>query len=213
MTALPERLLAHDRLYIPWDAQRPLHEIGAPLAQRLHEHHGSPVTVVCPEASNAPIRLASAAVVTERDGVVAEGGIVLAYCPTHRLARKFIRLRHSVVIVVEWSHASYLGWARLTEAYNVVTGEVHSTGLSPAGRRAVDQIIACGDLSWTDAPARTRAARCLDTLTALGEYSPDVIVACARDRWGESPIGSLEKLLAEYSERPTGGRPRSSMLG
>lgn len=206
-STLPDRLLAEKNFYIPWNAERPVYTLGLPLARRLQEVDDRPITVVCPDASNAPVRAVATSVVTEREGTVVDGGIVLAYCPSHQLARKFVHLENSLIIVAEWRKASFLGWARLVGAHNVVTGELLSDGLSADGRRAVDQIVACGDLSWTDAPARSTVNSCLDRLTALDELAPEVIVARARHEWGANPARALGSILTEYGERPPVRRP------
>ncbi len=208
-TPLPTSLLNQQHFYIPWDRERPAHKLGVPLARRLQQAHDRPITIACPDMANAPIRTVATSVVTERDGTVTDGSIVLAYCPSHRLARKFVHLTDSLIIVAEWHTASYLGWAKITAALNITTGQTHHDGLTNAGRRAVDQIVACGDLSWTDTPAHNTVDTCLNHLTALGELAPDVISAHARHHWGADPVRTLDKLINNYLGRPRPTPPAS----
>ncbi|GHG43815.1 hypothetical protein GCM10012320_08130 [Sinomonas cellulolyticus] len=84
MKDIVKELAKHQYICVPWVQAKPIFEVGAPLALALREHHGTELTAVCPLKKDAPDILAKFPIVTHRSGSVADGGIILAYCPTHK---------------------------------------------------------------------------------------------------------------------------------
>ncbi len=213
MTSLSPALLGHDHLYLPWVPEKPVYQAAVPLTTRLHAHHpGRPLTVVCPQSRHAPVRLVGATVVTEREGAVQDGGVVLVYRPTYRLVRKFAQLTDSIVVLVEWQEPSFEGWARSVGAFNVVSGRVEGPRMSETGRRCIDDVIAYGDRGWQDEPARHATEVELRKLQKAGLYDRELILALARNVRGESAIVTLSRLMDQV-EAPRSSRDHGFGLG
>ena len=92
--------------------------------------------------------LAKLPIVTERSGSIPDGGVVLAWCPRHKTLGKLQHLENSVIVLVEWNPGAMAAWARLREAYNVVSGEVMHSGLAES-TELLEGLVAEGYNGWT----------------------------------------------------------------
>jgi hypothetical protein len=95
---IAEEVLRHEYIYVPWEDEVDTVEAGKELALYVARKHCGRLTVVCPVKSNATHHdeLAKLPIVTERSGAVVDGGVVLAWCPSHKVMEKVRHLRKSV---------------------------------------------------------------------------------------------------------------------
>jgi hypothetical protein len=198
MTSLEDEVLSHQFIYVPWVDDKPVYQHTPQLALYFQKEHRARLTVVCNMKSNVPDSLQKVPAVTERSGSIVDGGVVFAYCPTYKLMSKVTRLEKSIIIVVEWPSESYEGWARLVEAYNVVTGVVMSTNLTDAGRKELDGILFEGYKGWHDNIAERVTTGHLKKLAALGQYDRSVVLAYIRRQKSEDSVKNFIKLLDQF---------------
>ncbi|MCG8150677.1 hypothetical protein GUY44_09315 [Pimelobacter simplex] len=156
------------------------------------------VTVQKNGATHHP-ELAKQTIVTERSGSVDDGGVVLAWCPRHKTMEKLHHLKKSVVVLVEWIPGEMEAWAKLNQAYNVVTGEVMDVALSDQATQILESIVREGYKGWTDSISEPMVRSWLDDLAALGEYDRDLVLAYARQTKYEASIERLEKIIDKFT--------------
>lgn len=195
-----EESLGHRYVYVPRGTQTdtlgPGKELGLALAQR----HGARLTVLSVQKGGATHHpeLAKQIIVTERSGSIADGGVVLAWCPRHKTLEKLRHLENSVVVLVEWIPREMEPWAKINSAYNIVTGEVMHADLSDEADEILQGIVDEGYKGWTDSISERMVRRSLDDLVALDEYDRDLVLACARQAKHESSIERLKKILDQF---------------
>lgn len=192
--------LKHQYLYVPWIEDKDIIEAGKALGLYVAQQHKARLTVVCPLKSNASYHdeFAKLPVVTERSGQVADGGVVLAWCPTRKVMDKVHHLEKSVVVLVEWPTENFEAWAKLVGAYNVVTGEVMSAGLSVPGMKVLEGIVWEGYNGWHDSTAELLTTARLKELEDLGEYDRAIVMQYAAQHRGQTSIQRLEKILDRF---------------
>ena len=127
-----EEVLRHRYVYLPRGETKDTLHPGKLLGLAVARARGVPLTVLAPQKNSATIHseLAKLEIVTERSGRVSDGGVVLAWCPRYKTMEKAQHLEKSAVVLVEWIPGEFEGWAKLNQAYNVVTGEVMDAALA-----------------------------------------------------------------------------------
>lgn len=188
-------------LYVPWTDKLDSFGVGKALARHVANHFRARLTIVCPQKSNAQYHaeLAKLPIVTERTGIVADVGVVLAFVPTRKvMATEVHRRSKSIVIMVEDPSERFEAWARLVGAYNVLTRKVMSAGLSEAGTKALDCVVSEGYNGWHDSIAEMMTTKHLKDLAELGEYDRAIVIEFADQRKGEHALKRLEKILDRF---------------
>lgn len=198
MTDITDELLKHRVIYIPWRDETPLYQAGPAIAQYLAKAHRVPLSVLCITKNNAPDELSRVPIVTERSGSLANGGVVLVFCPNYKLLSKLAHLSRSVIVMVEWPTENLSGWARLHGAYNLITQEEMAPGLSDQVRELLEQITFDGYKGWDDSIAVRITERHLADLLELGEYDRELVLAYCREERGERGIEKLYKILDRF---------------
>lgn len=135
---------------------------------------------------------------TERSGSVSDGGVVLAWCPRHKTMEKIQHLEKSVVVLVEWIPGEMEAWAKLKQAYNIVTDEVMGIDLSAEAVEVLERIVFEGYKRWTDSISERMVRSFVDDLIELGAYNRDLVLADARQTKYESSVERLKKILDSY---------------
>lgn len=205
MAGIDPEYLKHQYLYVPWVSGNDTIAVGKALGLYVSAQHKARLSIVCPVKSNAGYHdeFAKLPVVTERSGHVTDGGVVLAWCPSRKVMDKVHHLEKSVVILVEWPTENYEAWAKLVGAYNVVTGEAMTAGLSEAGMKALEGIVWEGYNGWHDSIAETLTTAHVKELAALGEYDRAIVVEYASQHRGQTSLQRLEKILDRYERVAT----------
>ena len=199
---MKDELLRHQYFYIPWvtttlPATEPF-ELAAPVAAHLAQHYKARLTVVTIQKSNAPRALRNATIVTERTGIVADGGVVLAFCPSYRVMEKISHLEKSIVVLAEWSSESHEGWAKLVGAYNLVTQSVMGGAMDETAKTLLKAIVFDGYNGWNDDIAVRMTLRHLQELRDAGGYNRGVVESFARTERGEHGIKRLYRILDRF---------------
>jgi hypothetical protein len=140
MSEIDPEYLKHQYLYVPYSDGIDTIGAGKALGLYVAQQHKARLTIVTVQKSNANFHseFNKLPVVTERSGAVQDGGVVLAWCPTYKAMDKVHRLGKSIVVLVEWPTTRFEGWAKLVEAYNVISRSVMESGLSEAGTKALE---------------------------------------------------------------------------
>lgn len=147
-----EEALKHGNIYVPRGTQKDTLGPGKRLGLALARQHRAHLTVLSVQRSGATHHpeLAKESVVTERSGHIPDGGVVLAWCPRYKTMEKLQHLEKSVVVLVEWIPGEMKSWAKLNQAYNIVTNELLDAGITDKARESLDQIVFEGYKGWTD---------------------------------------------------------------
>lgn len=206
MTSRRDEALKHRHIYVPRGEQKDTLQPGKLLGLWLAREHRARLTVLSVQKDGATHHpeLAKQTVVTERSGSVSDGGVVLAWCPRHKTLEKLQHLENSVIVLVEWIPGEMEGWAKVHEAYNVVTGEVMKTGLSDGATEILDRIVFEGYKGWTDNISERMVRRWLDDLANLGEYDPELVLAYARQTKHESSVERRKKITDAFDKGAVG---------
>lgn len=202
MTEIDPEYLKHQYLYVPWVEGKDIIAVGKALGLYVAQQYKARLTVVCATKQNASYHseFAKLPIVTERSGGVVEGGVVLAWCPTRRVMGKVHHLEKSVVILVEWPSENYVAWARLVGAYNVVTREVMTSGLTEAGMKALEGVVWEGYNGWHDDIAATMTTARLKELAESGGYDREMVLEYASQHRGQHALQQLEKILDKFEK-------------
>lgn len=200
MSELMDEVLEHRYVYLPRGEVEDTLEIGKTLGLAVAHAHRVPLTVLSAQKNGAShhAELAKLTIVTERSGSVSDGGVVLAWCPRHKTMEKLQHLENSVVMVVEWIPGEMAAWAKVNEAYNVVTREVMDAGLGDEARAALDAIMSEGYKGWTDDISDRVVRGYLQDLQMAGAYDRELVLAYARQCKWEPAIQRLEKILDRF---------------
>ena len=200
MTGRVDETFKHRYVYVPRGTNKDTLQPGKMLGLALAREHRAPLTVLSVQKSGATYHpeLAKQIIVTERSGHVADGGVVLAWCPRHKTMEKLHHLEKSVVVLVEWIPGEMEGWAKLNQAYNVMTDEVMDAGLSEEVVEVLERIVFEGYKGWADSISDRMVRSFLDDLAAVGAYDRDLVLAYARQTKHESSIERLKKILDKY---------------
>lgn len=192
--------LKHRFIYVPRGTQKDTLALGKLLGLAVARERGARLTVLSAQKGGAThhSELAKQTIVTERSGSVPDGGVVLAWCPRPKTMEKLHHLESSTIVLVEWIPGEMAAWARLNEAYNVVTGEVMRAGLTDEALAALAGIVDEGYKGWTDDISERIVGGYLKDLVALGEYDRDLIVAFARQTKHETSVARLVKILDKH---------------
>lgn len=118
---------------------------------------------------------------------------------------KLYHLEKSVVVLAEWIPGEMEGWAKLNQAYNVVTDEVMDAGLSEEVVEVLERIVFEGYKGWTDSISDRMVRSFLDDLAGVGAYDRDLVLAYARQTKDESSIERLKKILDKYDAAMAAG--------
>jgi hypothetical protein len=208
MTIRQDEALKHRYVYVPRGEQKDTLQLGKllGLGLALAREHRARLTALSVQKSGATFHseLAKQTIVTERSGSVPDGGVVLAWCPRHKTMEKLQHLENSVIVLVEWIPGEMEAWAKLHQAYNIVTDEVMDAGLSDEATEILDHIVFEGYKGWTDSISERLVRSYLDDLAALGEYDRNLVLAYARRTKYESSIERLKKILDSFDTSVVG---------
>lgn len=215
---MSERLqaaLEHRYIYVPREYGTDTLELGKRLGLALARGHRVPLTVLSaqkPGAADHP-ELAHRNIVSERSGRLEDSGVVLAWCPRHKTMEKLHRLQKSVVVLVEWIPGEMEAWAKLNEAYNVVTGKVMDSGLSEEAIELMEAVVGEGYNGWTKKADVTITKGMLADLWKAGAYDRDLVLAYARREKREDSVQRLMNILDSFERTlPVGGPLRRMVL-
>lgn len=205
MSDLFEEVLKHRYIYVPRGEVKDSLTLGKKLGLAVARMRRAPLTVLTPQKSGAThhAELAELTIVTERSGHVADGGLVLAWCPRFKTMEKLQHLERSTIVLVEWIPGEMEPWAKVMGAYNVATGEVMDPGLSPEAHRALEGIVYEGYKGWTDDISARGVRDHLEDLQAAGAYDRSLMLAYARQTESETAIQRLEKILDKFEAATT----------
>lgn len=214
---MPDRLqeaLKHQYVYVPRGKTKDTIGPGKLLGLAVARAHRGRLTVVAPQRHSAThhTELAKLEIVTERSGHVNDGGVVLAWCPTHRAMEKVHHLEKSVVVLVEWIPGEFEAWAKLNEAYNVVTNEVMEAGLSDEVIEVLERIVFEGYNGWTKSTDVTLTKSYLEDLSKAGAYDRNLVLAYARQTKHESSVERLKKILDDFERKTEASASRRWVL-
>ena len=200
-----DEVLKHKHVYVPRGETKDTLQPGKLLGLAVARAHRVPLTVLAPQKNSARFHaeLAKLGIVTERSGRVSDGGVVLAWCPRYKTMEKAQHLEKSVVILVEWIPGEFEGWAKLNQAYNVVTGEVMDAALSPEAVDVLDRLVFEGYKGWTDSISARMVTSYLRDLDDAGAYDRDIVLAYARQTKHEGSIERLQKLIDAFDASKT----------
>lgn len=195
-----QEALKHRYIYVPRGTDKDTLELGKKLGLAVAREHRARLTVLSVQKSGATFHseLSKQIIVTERSGSVDDGGVVLAWCPRHKTMEKLQHLERSAVVVVEWIPGEMEAWAKLSKAYNVVTGEVMDAGLSDEAVEVLERIVVEGYKGWTGNISERLVRSYLDDLAAMGAYDRGLVLAYARQTKYESSVERLVKILDKY---------------
>lgn len=195
-----ERALKHRNIYVPRGTQKDTLGPGKSLGLALAREHRARLTVLSVQKSGATHHpeLAKQTIVTERSGHIADGGVVLVWCPRYKTMEKLHHLEKSILVLVEWIPGEMEAWAKLNQAYNIITDKVMDAGLSEEAVEVLERIVFEGYKGWTDSISERMVSSFLDDLVALGAYDRDLVLAYARRTKHESSIERLEKIIDRF---------------
>lgn len=201
--------LKHRYIYVPRGTTKDTIGPGKHLGLAVARAHGVPLTVVAPQRNSATCHpeLSKLKIVTERSGHV-DGGVVLAWCPTHKVMEKVHALDETVVVLVEWIPGEFDAWAKLHGAYNVVTGEVMDAGLNEETMQVLERIVFEGYKGWHDDIAVRMTRGHLEDLATAGSYDRGVILAYSRRSKSDASIRKLARVLDDFEGASAGGAGR-----
>lgn len=195
-----QEALKHQYIYVPRGTERDTLALGKRLGLAVAREHGAHLTVLSVQKGGAThhAELAKLPIVTERSGSVPDGGVVLAWCPRHKSMEKLHHLEKSVVVLVEWIPGEMAAWARLHEAYDVVTDEVMELGLDEEAIELLGGIVAEGYNGWTKSTDIRMTKSYLEDLSKAGAYDRNLVLAYARQTKHEASVERLVKILDEF---------------
>lgn len=195
-----DEALKHRNIYLPRGTEKDTLGPGKQLGLVLARRHGARFTVLSVQKNGAAHHpeLAKQNIVTERSGRIEDGGVVLAWCPRHKTLEKLQHLTSSVIVLVEWIPGEMEAWAKLSRAYNIVTGEVMDASLSDQATDILERIVDEGYKGWSDSISDRLVTSWLDDLAALGEYHRALVLAYARQTKYESSIEGLVKIIDRF---------------
>ena len=204
----------HRYIYVPRDATQDTLGLGKDLGLALARERRVRPTVLAVRKANVmhDPELTKQTIVTERNGSITDGGIVLVWCPRDKTMEKLQDLETSTIVLIEWLPGGMEAWAKLNRAYNVVTNEVMDAGLSEDVTEALERIVDAGYKGWNDSIAQGEVRSYLNHLVALGAYDRDLVLAYARQTKDESSVERLAKILdtidASNAPAPASSSPR-----
>jgi len=200
MAEIDPAYLQHKYLYVPWTDGEDSIAIGKELGRHVARQCKTRLTVICATKQNATHHeeFRKLPIVTERSGGVVGGGVVLAWCPTRKVMDKAYRLEKSVVVLVEWPTENYAARARLVGAYNVMTREVMTSGLTDAGVKALEGVVWEGYNGWHDGIAATMTTTRLKELAASDGYDRDIVLEYASQHGAQNSLPRLRKILDKF---------------
>jgi hypothetical protein len=210
-----QETLKHQYIYVPRGTEKDTLALGKRLGLAVARELRARMTVLSVQKGGAAhhAELAKLPVVTERSGSMPDGGVVLAWCPRHKTMEKLQHLEKSVVVLVEWIPGEMDAWARLHEAYNVVTGEVMESGLEEEAIELLEGIVAEGYNGWTKNTDARMTKSYLEDMSTAGAYDRNLVLAYARQTKHEASVERLVKILDEFERTlPSTGTPRRLVL-
>lgn len=196
--------MKHRFIYVPRGREKDTLALGRWLGLEVARHRHATLTVLSVQKGGAAHHpeLAKLPIVTERSGSILDGGVVLAWCPRHKTLGKLQHLENSVIVLVEWNPGAMAAWARLREAYNVVSGEVMHSGLSAESTELLEGLVAEGYNGWTKSTDVMMTKSYLEDLSEAGAYERDLVLAYVRQTQHESSVERLAKILDEFERAP-----------
>lgn len=212
MAYIMEEVLKHQFVYVPNIKGVDTIKLGKQLGLTMARAHGTRLRVLAPRKDSATFHseLAKLEIVTERSGYLDDGGVVLAWCPTHKAMEKTQHHAKSVIVLVEWVPGEFDAWAKLVGAYNVVTGEVMSADLSDEARKALEMIVYEGYNGWTKSTDERMTLSYLEDLATAGAYDRRLVLAYARQSKWEGSIDRLKKIIDAFERKgPLSSRRRT----
>lgn len=199
--AIDPEYMKHQYLYVPWVGDGKVDTVAGGKAIGLYVAQQFKVrpTILCPLRSNAAYHdeFKKLNVVTERSGFIGENGVVIAWCPSRKVMQKLYD-RKNIVVLVEWPSERFEAWAKLVGAYNVMTGEVMSTGLNDIATKALEGIAWEGYNGWSKETDRILTLARLRELDEAGGYDRDIVLQYAAMERSLSSIEQLEKILNHF---------------
>jgi len=205
MSGQLEEALEHRHIYVPRGTEKDTIQLGKRLALAVANEHRARLTVVAPlkDSATQHPEFAELDIVTERSGYPLDGGVVLAWCPTHKVMEKIQHLERSVVVLVEWIPGEFDAWARLHGAYNFVTGEIMEAGLSTEASKALESIVDEGYNGWTKDTDERMTLGFLRGLAAASSYDGELVLASARQSRSEHSVERLTRILDKFEASQT----------
>ncbi|MGY0386361.1 hypothetical protein ACWZJV_05260 [Nocardioides sp. WG-D5] len=209
MSDLLQEVLKHRYVYVPHRQVKDSLALGKRLGLAVARSQRVPLTVLSPRKSDVTqhAELNKLTIVTERSGYIADGGVVLVWCPRFKTMEKLHHLESSTIVLVEWVPGEMEPWAKVTGAYNVATGVVMDAGLSAEAEKALEGIVYEGYKGWTDDISARGVFRHLKDLLAAGAYDRALVLAYARLTMWERAIERLEKILDKFEAASHEPRP------
>lgn len=210
-----QEALKHQYTYVPRIKDKDTLPLGKQLGLTVARQHRTRLTVLSVQKSGATNHpeLAKQTIVTERSGYIEDGGVVLAWCPRHKTMEKLHHLEKSVVVLVEWVPGQMAAWAKINEAYNILTGEVMESGLDKETTELLEGIVTEGYNGWTKSIDVTLTKSYLEDLSKAGAYDRDLVLAYARQEKPEASIERLVRILDDFEKTlPTAAAPGRLVL-
>lgn len=199
MKDIHPQYLRQRNIYVPFKPEEESLELGKLIAQYNANERRLQLTVVAESRQSAEAsELGDAEIVTERRGQVSDGGVVLAWCPTHKTMRLLDELQDSIVVVVEFAEPSLKGWAKDVGAYNVFAQSVMTSKITDAGAELITQITTHGYKGWKTDSARAATMELLRELDDIGELEPPVLLERARRAGRGRFQDNLKVVVREY---------------
>ncbi|MER7609746.1 hypothetical protein [Nocardioides sp. NPDC127503] len=182
MSDLLDEAHNHRYIYVPRGEVKDSLTLGKELGLAVARARQLPLTVLTPQKISAThhAELAKLTIVTERSGHIADGGVVMVWCPRFKTMEKLHHLEKSVIVLVEWVPGEMEPWAKVTGAYNVATGEVMDAALSAEAQKALEGIVYEGYKGWSDDISARVVRGHLEDLQAAGAYDRSLMLAYAR---------------------------------
>lgn len=207
--------LKHQYIYVPRIKDKDTLPLGKQLGLAVARQHRTRLTVLSVQKRGATHHpeLAKQTIVSERSGYIEDGGVVLAWCPRHKTMEKLHHLEKSVVVLVEWVSGQMAAWAKINDAYNILTGEVMESGLDEETTELLDGIVTEGYNGWTKSIDIKLTKSYLEDLSKAGAYDRDLVLAYARQEKHEASIERLVKILDDFEKTlPSAARARRLVL-
>lgn len=198
-----EEALKHQFVYVPRVPSKDTLPFGVRLGLAVARARRARLTVLAPRKDSAASRaeLAKLDIVTERSGYLADGGVVLVWCPRYKTMELTQHLDESVIVLVEWIPGQFEAWAKLVGAYNALTDKVMDAGYTESTRNALHSIVDEGYNGWTRSTDEVMTRSYLADLSKTGAYDRELVLAYARLAKPEDNIARLAKIMDVFEGR------------
>lgn len=103
------------------------------------------------------------------------------------------------MILVEWPAENYAAWAKLVGAYNVLTRDVMTAGLTEIGTKALEGVVWEGYNACLDEIAATMTTVRLTERAGSDGYDRDIVLEYAAQHGSQYSLPRLEKILDKFA--------------